>query len=248
MTARLTAAAAAVIAACVVPEGAAQPPTRPPNLPRRADPPAAPLTGILRAPEWRHGSARPGTLPGVPDYAYTAAHPVRPAVAVLSLVRVPAGRIAGAAPLPEGTHPAQMYQLPVARMQADHCFLSRVAVALHDDGSYNLSFRADQNPRPGGDSPALPTEFTEGPRLTQQTGQLKRNLFLVRVRGYAGSGSVTGERPGPDLGRPAVWELAVEPFWVPNGEPYPGFVSGRSEMVRRYFEYIDRVEVEFTYR
>jgi hypothetical protein len=141
-----------------------------------------------------------------------------------------------------------MYQLPVARLQADHCFLSRVGVALHDDGSYQLSFRADQNPRPGPDSPLVATDFSEEPRLTRQTAQLKRNLFLVRVRGYTGSGGVSGERPGPDLGRPAVWELPVDPFWVQNGEPYPGFVSGRSEMVRRYFEYIDRVEVEFTYR
>ncbi len=253
MTARLTtAAAAAVIAACVVPEGAAQPPTRPPNLVRRADPPTAPLTGILRAPEWRHGGpARPGTLPAIPDYAYTPDRPDRnvpPAVTVLSLVRVPVARIAGADPLPKGAHPAQMYQLPVPWMQAGHCYLSRVAVMLHDDGTYQLSFRADQNPRPGPDSPAPPTEFAEGPRLTQQTGQLKRNLFLVRVRGYAGGGTVSGDRPGPNLGRPAVWELPVEPFWVQNGEPYPGFVSGRAEMVRRYFEYIDRVEVEFTYR
>lgn len=250
MTARLTTvAAAALIAACVVPDGSAQPPLRPPNLGHKADPHTAPRTGILQAPEWRHGRpARPGTLPGIPDYAYTPGPMAKPAVAVLSLVRIPAGRIAGAEPLPRGTHPAQMYQLPVQRMQADHCYLSRVAVALHDDGAYQLSFRADQNPRAGGDSPLVPTEFTEGPRLTEQTAHLKRNLFLVRVRGYAGSGGVSGERPGPDLGRPAVWELAVEPFWVQNGEPYPGLVSGRSEMVRRYFEYIDRVEVEFTYR
>ena len=82
---------------------------------------------------------------------------------------------------------------------------------------------------------------------TIQTAQLKRNQFVVRVRGYANYPNGAATRvAGPTP--PAVVELDLEPFWVQKGEPYSGFFTGRAEAVRRYFTAIDRVEVEFTYR
>jgi hypothetical protein len=47
---------------------------------------------------------------------------------------------------------------------------------------------------------------------------------------------------------PALVEFPIEPFWVQKGEPYSGFVTGRSDAVRKYFHAVDRIEVEFTYR
>ena len=139
-----------------------------------------------------------------------------------------------------------MFQLATPRLQVDHCSLTRFAVAMHDDGAYQISFRADQNPLPG-DNPALPPPAGDGGRATLQTGHLRRNLFVVRVRGYAGD-AVVAPRGTPGLGHPAVVEFPVEPFWVQRGVPYPGFVAGRSEAVRRYFALVERVEVEFTYK
>jgi hypothetical protein len=166
-------------------------------------------------------------------------------VAVLSLVRVPAARLAGADPVPAGAVP-QVYQMPVERVQLDHCFLSRVAVYLEPDGGFRVSFRADQNPVTAAPPPAAGVSDTG--LAAPQTAQLRRNLFLVRVRGYAGYPPAASAVATAGPSRPAVWEHEVPPFWVQRGEPYSGFVAGRSEGVRRGFAYIDRVEVEFTYR
>ncbi len=238
--------AGVAVAAGVLP-GVAQPPAAAPNTLRRADPPTAPRTGLFVAPEWRNGrAAKPCTLPGVPDYAYAPAGTARPTSALLSLVRVPAARLPGAEPLPPGVPPPQVYQMVVAKMQVDHCFLSRVAVALHPDGLYQVSFRADQNPLPG---PGSPVEVAAvDARLTLQTSQLRRNLFVLRVRGYGNYPAAATDDGVPGLSRPVLWEQPLEPFWVQRGEPYSGYIPGQSEAVRRAFAYIDRVEVEFTYR
>jgi hypothetical protein len=213
--------------------------------------------GTARA-EWPRHLARPPLLPGVPYYDYRPVTTPRPTVTAMSLVKVtvangttgvpPAvGATAFAADaVRPGPRAQQLYQLLEPRLQADHCFLSRVAVAFHDDGSFQISFRADQNPQPGTDlrSPLRPGERLD---TTLQTSQLKRNLFVVKVRGYA-SYPVAPTRLVAGVTPPALVEFPIEPFWVHKGEPFSGFVTGRSEDVRRYFSTIDRIEVEFTYR
>jgi hypothetical protein len=191
--------------------------------------------------------ARPRALPGIPNYDYRMSVNPPPTVTAMSLPKVAVESPApGARPRPK----AYAFQFAEPRLQADHCFLSRVAVALHEDGDYQITFRADQNPQPqavgvAGDirSPLRPGEVIE---TTLQTSQLKRNLFVVRVRGYAAP-----QRDGKANlvpAAPALVEFPVEPFWVQKGEPYTGNVCGNSWAVRKYFHLIERVEVEFTYR
>ena len=227
---------------------------------------AVALSGTATA-EWPKHRARPRPLPGIPCYPYqsTDVQP-RPTVTVVSLVRVTA--VPSATPAAAGILPPlppvvpdspvpgpllsvarpgpQVYQLNRTRLQIDHCFLSRVAVTLHPDGMYQISLRADQNPEPGNDirSPLLPGERVE---TTRQTSHLRRNLFIVKVRGY-GVFPTLGERPSLAPGQPVLVELPVHQFWVQRGEPASMLFEGRSESVARFHELIDRVEVEFTYR
>jgi hypothetical protein len=192
--------------------------------------------------------ARPRALPGVPNYDYRMTVNPPPTVTAMSLPKVAVEPPPGPRGLPRPKTYA--FQFAEARLQVDHCFLSRVAVALHEDGDYQISFRADQNPQPQpvgvpGDirSPLRPGEVIE---TTLQTSHLKRNLFVVKVRGYAAP-----QRDGKANlvpAAPALVELPVEPFWVQKGEPYTGNVCGNSWAVAKYFHLIERVEVEFTYR
>lgn len=210
---------------------------------------AEPLTkeDILPRVELPRGKARPRPLCSLPGYPYTSvsAAPVPGTLTAVSLVRVPAERLPGT---PAGDIGAtQVYQFLDPRLQLDHCFLSRMAVSLAANGTYRISFRADQNPQPGGADVMSPLPPGEALTTTLQTTQLRRNLFFVTVRGYANSPPVGG-RPGPNPTAPVVWEVPVEPFFVERGRPYSGLVEGRSEAARRAYPLVDRVEVEFTYR
>jgi hypothetical protein len=191
--------------------------------------------------------ACPKALPGIPNYDYRLPVDPPPTVTALSLNRVLAGPLPapGAASRPL----TYAYQFLEPRLQINHCFLSRMAIALHEDGAYEISFRADQNPQPVGEGGDIRSPLRPGEKLetTLQTLQFKRNLFVIRVRGYAAD-PVRKDRPNLLPGAPVVVELPVEPFWVQRGEPYSGFVTGKSRAVEKYFQLIDRMEIEFTYR
>lgn len=191
--------------------------------------------------ELPRGKTKPRPVCAIPDYAYSSSSATaKPTTTAVTLVRIPANRLAGA-----GNSP-QTYQLAQARMVVDHCYLSRVALTLADDGGYTISFRADQNPVPS-DDPASPLRKDETPRTTLQTSQLLRNQFVLVVRGYANDSSPAAV-PNLATPRPALVEWKLDPFTVERGKPYSGHVTGSSDAVKRNFAFIDRFEVEFTYR
>lgn len=185
--------------------------------------------------------ARPKAVSGVPMYDYRTTNPrLTPTTGAVSLERV-------AVTPPGGTAPTmQMYQLAEARLQADHCFLSRVAVALHPDGSYQISYRADQNPQPGAD-PRSPLKPGERLDTTLQTTQFQRNLFVVKVRAY-GAAPTRPNPPNLVPGGPVLVEFPAEVFWVQKGEPASKTLTGNLAAVKAYYPLIDRIEVEFTYK
>lgn len=221
---------------------------------------AAVLTGLAVAAggpvaaELPRHRVKPCPLPGIPYLPYQPANAApKPTLTAVSLVRVPATPAAAVIPpgvpavVPAVVAAPQVYQLREPRLQIDHCFLSRVAVTLHADGRYQVSFRADQNPQPGDADVRSPLRPGEVVNVPPQTTQLRRNLFVLKVRGYGAFPTFDG-RASLTPGQPVLAELPVEPFWVQQGQPYDGFVEGRSDAVRQFLPLIDRVEVEFTYR
>ena len=192
--------------------------------------------------EWPRHVAKPTPVAGLPLYDYRPTN-ARPAatMSAVSLDRV-------AVTPPGGTAPTmQMYQLRESRLQVDHCFVSRAAVALHPDGSYQISYRADQNPVLGNDprSPLKPGERLE---TGLQTSQLQRNLFVVKVRAYGGAAGASPGRPNLVPGGPVLVEFPAEVFWVQRGEPVSKSVTGNLAAVKAFYPLIERVEVEFTYK
>jgi hypothetical protein len=148
----------------------------------------------------------------------------------------------------------KFYQFPTAGLQLDHCGISRVALVIREDGFYRLTLRADQNRRDD------PTSLKTAPLVDapirglpdvrlKQTGHLRRNLFIIRTRGL---GSFTEPLPinggPPTLGKPVLAQFPTASFWVQNNVPFPMASQGYLEDVAAYFDRIDRIELDFSYR
>jgi hypothetical protein len=130
-----------------------------------------------------------------------------------------------------------LYQLDQPGLRIDHCEISQVALQIHDDGTWVISLRADQNRGPEEGEPA---EWN--PRL-----HIKRNEFTVRLRCLGAFQNAPAEA-APIAGRPLLADLNPPPFWVENGEPRHVRWEGRNVLVEKHFADIDRVEIELYYR
>ncbi|HKM56488.1 MAG TPA: hypothetical protein VJY33_23995 [Isosphaeraceae bacterium] len=165
----------------------------------------------------------------------------------------------------------KVFQFVPSALQIDHCSISRIAFSLQDNGQWRLSLQADQNPVvenstalttvlpstttspdfPSTGKPALATAPIRGlPAVRlKHTTFLKRNLFVVQIRGLGDfAEQISVPASPPQLGKPVL--VAMEPisFWVQNGVPYPLVSEGVVADASRFFDMIDRVELEFSYR
>ncbi len=202
---------------------------------------------------------RPGYLCGIPDYDYVHGNPKGP-VSVFSLDAIPVMRTPPSGDgLPSGLvrERVKYFQLSQRVVTLDHCSLSRVVLVLHESGQWTLSMQADQNPwmtgpnnevtgpvQPG---PSVSAVRSPAPELEKQTAGLKRNLFTVRVR-CLGDYPVLESQPALAPGKPVLVELAPDPFWVQRGCPFDFWKKESAPALSNYFDLIDRVEVEFSYR
>jgi hypothetical protein len=105
---------------------------------------------------------------------------------------------------------------------------------VDDQGGWVLSLRADQNRRAEGEG-FVPTLY------------VKRNLFTVRLRCY-GNFANEPTQAALDSGKPLLAAIQPPGFWVENGQPKYLRLADQDELIQRYFELIDRVEIEFFYR
>lgn len=206
--------------------------------------------------------AQPQVRCALPDREYVHGAPSPPGLA-LSHVAVLLRRID--APLadpstPKG-EPIAYFQLNQATIQVGHCSISRVALSVRADGLWTLNFRADQNPTlaPGPVIvlPGRPVDPPVAPPVARdlggasatilQTQHVKRNLFIVHVRGFA---AFSADDPNLDAspGRPLVFDLAPRPFMVQRGVPEFLTFQGVDAAVGRDFVLIDRVEFELRFQ
>jgi hypothetical protein len=147
----------------------------------------------------------------------------------------------------------KVYQFPTAGLAVDHCSISQIAFFMQEDGTWRLNLNADQNA--GASASRVVTGPTTLPQVRglpditiKETSFLKRNLFVIRLRGL---GSYTEPLPTPPVpsvvGKPVLLALPPIRFWVQRGVTYPLVSSGRHPDAARFFDEIDRAQVEFTY-
>jgi hypothetical protein len=151
----------------------------------------------------------------------------------------------------------KFFQMSQSGVAIDHCSLSQMSLTLHESGFWTLSLRAHQNPwmtgplhevsGPGQLIGAVNAWQGTAPRLPMETDSLKRNQFFVKVRCYTGYG-VRDTLPAVGPGKPVLFELPTAIFWVQRGYPYDFWAKQPMPAVAQYFDLIDRVEVEFSYR
>lgn len=148
----------------------------------------------------------------------------------------------------------KVFQFPTSGLTVDHCSVSRITLTVRDDGFWRANLRAAQNSQvtaPGVVAPPVPPTPVRGlPAVTtKETLYLKRNLFVVRLRGLGlyQEPLPTPTVPSP-LGKPVLLDLCAIEFWVQRGVPYELVRQGWSPDARAYFDRIDRVELEFSYR
>jgi len=195
---------------------------------------------------------RPGCLPGIPsrDYQFNSRAGQTEALSRIAVLMEvprrgpPVRQYAGETPL-SSTKTIKVYQLNQESLILGHCRLSRVALQVHDDGRCVLNLRAEQN-FPGAQQGSVGPETTPTASTTQ-TLHIKRNRFTVTVRGF-GLFPVEESLDSPSTGKPVLFTMGPKNFWVQNGEPYNLVLRCMSEYARDYFELIDRVEVNFSYR
>jgi hypothetical protein len=214
---------------------------------------------------WSRHKTRGWNRCGIPaEYDYQTSHTTPPAKAVSALAVLmirnnpphsaaptpigPPGTTAAAIATAATPPPAKLnfYQLEQTLIVVDQCSISRVAVVLQQDGGWRVSLQADQNPKQADGTP-VPVPAA-APNLPQkQVSHIKRNEFHVVVRGYSHN-QLKDAADRTTLGKPLMFRLNLPPFWVQNGVPRDMAWDGVSQDVADYFELVDRVEVDLSYR
>jgi hypothetical protein len=163
------------------------------------------------------------------------------------------------------------YQFSQSTLAVDHCSISRMALTIQDNGLWRLSLQADQNPQVetstalttvqpattpifGGlvaGRPASTTAPMRGLPAVQlkHTSFLKRNQFVIRLRGLGNFSEVVAVPATPAaIGKAVLFAPPPIIFWVQNGVPYALVHDGYDRDVQQFFDMIDRVEIELSYR
>jgi hypothetical protein len=191
----------------------------------------------------RRARTNPKVRCDLPSHDYVYGNPPRNARAFsdpVVLVRA-AGPPRG--PAPAGAVAYAHFQLAQPSIAVDHCSISAVVLTLWNSGHWSLDFDARQNAE---DGPAAPRILPGSTGPQRFTDYIKRNLFAVRVRGlgFADGEIVMAAR----LGRPVLFTLAPEPFWVQRRVPISPSLLGRDPRVASAFNVVDRVDVELSYQ
>jgi hypothetical protein len=216
----------------------------------------------------RRYRARPQQLCAIPDADYQPPHPppmVDPVLAVskVGTILTPsppatAGETTMSLKIAGQTTTSRprikLYQFIPTALAIDHCSISRLAMTIDETGYWRLNLQADQNPQvdfpPAGIAVPVQAQTRGLPAVQlKQTTYLKRNLFVIRVRGLGAFPEATTTPPAPpDLGKPVLLAIPPIQFWVQRGVPYPAVFDGVNRDAATLFDLIDRIEIEFSYR
>lgn len=134
----------------------------------------------------------------------------------------------------------KLFQLDKPRVRIDHCEVSRFSLVIDQNGHWLLTAMGEQGVE---EEPAAGDQMAE-----RQLAVLPlRNQFRLCVRGYPATTAV-GDAELEALGRPVLFQLPAQTFWVQREKTQPVRASGISKDVENAFPLIERIELEFAYR
>jgi hypothetical protein len=128
----------------------------------------------------------------------------------------------------------KVFQLSTSEIRVKHCRLTQVAITVVEDGTWTINCIAEQNP-------AL-VDDQERPPLFN----FKRNRFFVDFRGVG----VSEPNDPPNtrvVGQPQLFQITPEAFWVEAGQKRVMRWTGQSPDADRFFELVNRVDVDLRF-
>jgi hypothetical protein len=129
----------------------------------------------------------------------------------------------------------RMWQVVDRPLQLDHCSLTNIAVWIDESGRWSANMTAIQQPFVGLDRQATPA------------ARFLRNKFHVKIHAYGLAKVQTADRTTA-VGRPEIFCLCLNPFWVDREQIKLHSDGGSiSEEQRQRLPLVDRLEVEFRY-
>lgn len=177
----------------------------------------------------------------LPAYDYRPIRPENPTSAVSTIAITSSVTSRAERPAEPGqpastiTTRTKTFQLATASLQNNHCRLDRIALIIAEDGTWALSFRAQQNPS------LVPEQ--ERP----QYERFLHNQLLVAVRGVGLF--PLGESPDTTvLGKPEFFKICLAPFLVHKREERILRWTGHSQEIAETFDAINRIEVDLRYQ
>lgn len=175
----------------------------------------------------------------LPCYDYRAKSPGNPAqqttTAAIELTLDEKVVEEGEAGLPRTTQKAvKVFQLATSEIRVQHCRLSQFTMTVVEDGTWTVNCIAEQNPNL--------VASAERPPLFN----FKRNKFFVDVRGV--NMSQLSEPPAERVvGQPQLFKISPNAFWLGAGEKKVMRWTGDSSEAGRFFELVNRVDVDLRY-
>jgi hypothetical protein len=185
---------------------------------------------------------RPPVFPGIPYRDYQQGGPF-PQAQILSkggvLLLELVDRTKAIATVKKRT---RYFQLNQETLRVGHCFLSKVAVVIYEDGEWTFNARADQNPWFARESPRLPGLRLPNLADEETTNFLKRNEFFVKLS-FVAAAKQREESRIAGTGMPVMAVCCPPPFWVQRGQPLHHMARGCNTDLARSFDTVDRVEL-----
>ncbi|MBI1344889.1 hypothetical protein GC163_01220 [bacterium] len=175
----------------------------------------------------------------LPSYNYQQDRTKNP-VSTVSLTAIAGANVSAeilkvGAPKPESKIlRVKQFQMSQTELRLDHCSLTKIAIVLVEDGTWTVTAVAEQNP--------YSVDSTQQPKFVE----LKRNGFHIRLRGV-GLATPLDQPDTAVLGKPEYCNIAIPCFWVERGQKKPLRDGNRNDEIQRYFDLIDRVEVDLSY-
>ncbi|HWL09845.1 MAG TPA: hypothetical protein VNQ76_15675 [Planctomicrobium sp.] len=171
----------------------------------------------------------------LPGHEYRGPQPVNPVSGVSQLAIPLTYTYTDADTRSEKSVQAKVFQLDASELRNDHCQLTKVALTIQQNGKWMLNFTARQDPD------LVPTH------MRASFERFERNLFCVSVYGAGLFPTIERIDVSP-TGKPQLFYLFLQPTVLEKRQISRLNYSGHSDEISRYFELIDRVEIDLRYR
>ncbi len=127
------------------------------------------------------------------------------------------------------------FQMNATALRNDHTRVERFVMTIQDDGRWTIRLDASQNP-----------DYV-GEQRRPEFERFVHNTLYLKVRGV-GTYNANGSPGGTPLAKPDYFEIELDPILLEKRQSRVIHLRGVNHDIRRYFELINQVEMDLSYR